>query len=566
MSGSKLDYLQKYLKPGGATISDGLRVRKDTLEKKSKKKRKKNLEQAGGFLVRDDDDMLPAAGVGAKTRKKKRRVADSDDEDAPQIVDAIPVDVEISGGTWAVSKSEAAGSTVKREAKRERHDSDDDMSPPRGKARHDSDDDLSPARGRASKRHDSDDDDLSPPRKQVKKERHDSDDDISPPRNKATRHDSDDDMSPPRKQVKKERHDSDDEDLSPPRGRAARHDSDDEDLSPPRNKATRHDSDEDLSPPRKQVKKERHDSDDDMSPPRGRPARRDSDDDLSPPRGTPARHDSDSDLSPARGAVKKERRDSDSEEDEKEKKRKRKEEKKKRKEQKAEEKMSSGMSSGLVQGSKIAEQIAANKIKRLEELKKQSAEETGQGAKTVYRQKGGAQVDKSTYAEQNQRKVRKEWKKQDVTWGGEKNAESYEEEQARLQKLAEGPFARHDIDADYNQELKDKLRMDDPMAKEMMERKEREERARQNRPKCRHPMPPNRFNIEPGYRWDGKIRGIGWEQKWIQRRTKAQRDKNASYSSAIADMSHFEPTLGGSLTGTSRRRNVHCLPTALNNG
>ena len=567
MSQSKLDYLQKYLKPGASVGGgDGLRVRKETLEKKSKKKRKKNLEQAGGFLVRDEDELLPAAGVGAKQRKKKRKInmdnVDGEDEDAPLVVGgAISVDgpgavpVDTSGGSWAVSKQEAARGTMKRELTKERHDSDSDLDVRRAPARHDSDDDISPRRGASSSkpaaRHDSDDD-MSPPR--GRPARHDSDDDISPKRGAAKRHDSDDDMSPKRggsspkrssspKRVKKERHDSD-SDMSPVRRKPTRHDSDDGDLSPARNNAgaaKRHDSDSDLEPPRNATKRHDSDDDDDLEPPRNNAKRHDSDDDsdLDVRRDTRKRHDSDDDMSPARNQVKKERHDSDSEEDEKAKKRKRKEEKKKRREEKAnkaQEKMSSGMSAGLIQAQSIQAEVEANRLKRLERIKEESDELTGKGAATVYRSKGGTQIDKNQYAEQNQRKARREIKQQDVTWGGEKQRESKEEEDARLQKLAEGPFARHDIDDDYNLELKNRLRVEDPMAKAMMEEQEREARLKSNRPKCRFPMPPNRFNIEPGYRWDGKFRGIGWEKKWIERKTKMERDKKRSYTSAITDM------------------------------
>eukprot|EP00918_Siedleckia_nematoides_P060233 GHVU01131400.1.p1 GENE.GHVU01131400.1~~GHVU01131400.1.p1 ORF type:complete len:231 (+),score=51.60 GHVU01131400.1:453-1145(+) len=33
------------------------------------------------------------------------------------------------------------------------------------------------------------------------------------------------------------------------------------------------------------------------------------------------------------------------------------------------------------------------------------------------------------------------------------------------------------------------------------------------RPKCRYATPPNRFEIQAGYRWDGVVRGVGFEEK-----------------------------------------------------
>merc|ERR1712194_165210 len=105
--------------------------------------------------------------------------------------------------------------------------------------------------------------------------RHDSDDDISPPRlgapQQRLRHDSDDDMSPPRPAVsapqKGSRHDSDD-DISPPRAVGR-----EKTIPNTRNQRAsgkavvhkRHDSDSDISPPRSATHVHRE-----SSPPRQR--------------------------------------------------------------------------------------------------------------------------------------------------------------------------------------------------------------------------------------------------------------------------------------------------------
>lgn len=36
-------------------------------------------------------------------------------------------------------------------------------------------------------------------------------------------------------------------------------------------------------------------------------------------------------------------------------------------------------------------------------------------------------------------------------------------------------------------------------------------------PKCKFPSQANRFEIEPGHRWDGVDRGNGYERKWVEK-------------------------------------------------
>ena len=49
------------------------------------------------------------------------------------------------------------------------------------------------------------------------------------------------------------------------------------------------------------------------------------------------------------------------------------------------------------------------------------------------------------------------------------------------------------------------------------------------RPVCPHAAPPNRFGIKPGYRWDGKVRGNGYEMKFMEGRNFSKLDRTEAY-------------------------------------
>ncbi|CAD2114344.1 pre-mRNA-splicing factor CWC26, putative [Plasmodium vinckei] len=66
----------------------------------------------------------------------------------------------------------------------------------------------------------------------------------------------------------------------------------------------------------------------------------------------------------------------------------------------------------------------------------------------------------------------------------------------------------YDYDSDYDQKLKQDIRKEDPMSKYLVQSNQENQKA-----KCRYQSPYNRFNILAGYRWDGVIRGNGFEQK-----------------------------------------------------
>jgi len=307
--------------------------------------------------------------------------------------------------------------------------------------------------------------DLSPPRRKGN--------DISPPRKSNIKQE---DMSPPRKRAR---------DISPPRKRS------NSDISPPRKKAN---NNNDISPPRKTANDisppRRKPGNNDISPPRRKgndisPPRRKSNDisplrrkanDISPPRRKG------NDLSPPRGnrdASPPRRSNIKQEETEKK------------------------QTHGLFVGKKGIEAEESRRDAELAAIRKADPRSLGMGAQTVYRDAKGRPLAMLNQMVAGPGFVGEESK---MKWGiGEIDEEKQKkEEQQNEQESGRGYHAVYAEDLQVDEELRERDRFGDPMAK----------MAGRKKPKMRTfkgAYPANRFNIAPGWRWDGIDRSNGFE-------------------------------------------------------
>ncbi|KAK7926138.1 hypothetical protein WMY93_008448 [Mugilogobius chulae] len=514
---SKAEYLKRYLSG------------EDTKKSKGKLKKKRPKLQGKGLKIVDDD--IDWRQIAKESKEKD----EEDDEEAPVIAEVIDerpeeikqLEVFRASNRWKIIGADENEEDVNEnktensepsESGRTRHDSPD-ISPPR-RVRHDSPDSSPPRRSR----HDSPD--ASPPRRS----RHDSPD-ASPPRR--SRHDSPD-ASPPRRS----RHDS--PDISPPR--RSRRDSPGpsssrqhsgksskiKESSPTRRKTSssqkrspkhhrsspgrkRHDSDSDQSPPRrKSVKREASDSD--QSPPRRRSrARQDSDSDQSPPRKRPqSRRSSDEDLSPPR-----------------------------RPGQSHTQRMLSGGKAGLVSVDVLRREQEEN---RRRDKNNQPLEDESRNAQTIFRDKSGKKRDLSTEREEQKKKAGEQAAKDEkyAQWGrglaqGQMHQQRLEDALLESQK----PLARHYDDEDLDKMLREQEREGDPMAAMLRRKKERNLKTQGSKetPRYKGPAPPpNRFNLLPGYRWDGVDRSNGFEQKRYARIADKKALQEEAYKWSVEDM------------------------------
>uniref|UniRef100_A0A8I5NDR6 BUD13 homolog n=1 Tax=Papio anubis TaxID=9555 RepID=A0A8I5NDR6_PAPAN len=299
----------------------------------------------------------------------------------------------------------------------------------------------------------------------------------------------------------------------------------DPDLSPPRKKQTKSHfgdkkqfdskgdcqktTDSDLSSPRHKQSPGHQDSDSDLSPPRNRTRHRSSDSDLSPPRRRQRTKSSDSDLSPPRRSQPPGKKAAH---------------------------MYSGAKTGLVLTDIQREQ---------QELKKQDQETMAfeaefQYAETVFRDKSGRKRNLKLERLEQRRKAEKDSERDELyaQWG--KGLAQSRQQQQNVEdavKEMQKPLARYIDDEDLDRMLREQEREGDPMADFIKKNKAKENKNKKVRPRYSGPAPPpNRFNIWPGYRWDGVDRSNGFEQKRFARLASKKAVEELAYKWSVEDM------------------------------
>ncbi|KAG0053519.1 Pre-mRNA-splicing factor cwc26 [Gryganskiella cystojenkinii] len=164
---------------------------------------------------------------------------------------------------------------------------------------------------------------------------------------------------------------------------------------------------------------------------------------------------------------------------------------------------------------------------------------SGRDAETVYRDAQGRKIDRVQEKIEKAEAAKRELEKQEkmMEWGrGLVQREEEQERKKREQEEKHKPLARYKDDEDMNEELMERERWNDPAAKFLTGARKSKKKSAPKFPQYQGSFPPNRFNIPPGYRWDGVDRSNGFEKDYFARMNSKRHNAMEAHMWSTEDM------------------------------
>lgn len=201
-----------------------------------------------------------------------------------------------------------------------------------------------------------------------------------------------------------------------------------------------------------------------------------------------------------------------------------------------------GKKAGLQDADNLKVENEKHKRREADMYEQMSSEMSGRDAEARVRRTGA--VDRRKLEEQQIKEKERDEKHQQrkevyERWG--KGVKQQEDYQARLEEAAHEiskPLARYAGDEDLERHLKEQDRLGDPMLA-YMRSKRRDTRIKERvpeKPIYQGLFPDNRFNIRPGYRWDGVDRSNGYEKRYFEAVNAREAMAEEAYRYSTEDM------------------------------
>ncbi|KAG0317741.1 hypothetical protein BGZ99_006127 [Dissophora globulifera] len=202
------------------------------------------------------------------------------------------------------------------------------------------------------------------------------------------------------------------------------------------------------------------------------------------------------------------------------------------------ERLSSGAAAGLQTAEQVKRDMDRIKQRHLDRMNQLDPSTSGRDAETVYRDAQGRKIDRVQEKIDKAEAARREIEKQErlMEWGkGLVQREAEIEKKRREEEEKLKPLARYKDDQDLNEELKERERWNDPAAMFLSGTKKSKKAVRKY-PLYQGDFQPNRFNIRPGYRWDGHDRSNGFEKSYFERVNMRKHQAEEAHMWSVEDM------------------------------
>lgn len=145
-------------------------------------------------------------------------------------------------------------------------------------------------------------------------------------------------------------------------------------------------------------------------------------------------------------------------------------------------------------------------------------------------------MNEFTKKEHEKLQKEEERRKKYESWGkGQKQIEEYQNRMTAETHEMNKPIARYAGDTDLEEYLRGQCREGDPMAA-YIRKKTNDSQSGPCKLTYQGSFPENRFNIRPGYRWDGVDRSNGYEKKWFENISQKKAIEEEAYKYSVEDM------------------------------
>lgn len=204
--------------------------------------------------------------------------------------------------------------------------------------------------------------------------------------------------------------------------------------------------------------------------------------------------------------------------------------------------MSDGTYAGLQSAATVSAQLAA---RRRAEISSLSSSQPKKEAETVYRDATGRRVDVSMKRAELRREAELAAQKKleaEMALRGDVQREEARRRREALEDAKVITLARHADDEEMNREMKAQVRWGDTMAAFIKPKGDHApsgvggdaakggKGVKGRRPVYKGAWAPNRYQIPPGYRWDGVDRSNGFETERFKAINRRERNKGLDYS------------------------------------